>query len=122
MVGGPSVRSLSVSFDGSGSSPAAGTLYRMYVPAPCTIQSATMVSDVSGSAVVDIWVASYPTIPTIANTIVASDKPTLSSAQASQDASLTGWTVTIPGNSNVFFHLDSASTLTIFTLTLVVVG
>jgi heme/copper-type cytochrome/quinol oxidase subunit 2 len=111
-------RSLSVSFDGGGVAPSAGTTYRMYVPYSCIVESAVIVSDVPGYAVVDIWVVAYPSIPVQANSIVASDPPTLSNSQTHIDTSLTGWSKTIPAGSNVFFSLTSASVLTSFTLTL----
>lgn len=103
----------SATFDGGGSLVAAGAVARVFVPYACTITEAVIQADVSGSAVVDIWVLQGDTsIPTISNTIVASAKPTLSSQQANSDTTLTGWTKTIAAKSWVYFHLDSATTCT----------
>jgi len=110
-----------VTFDGQGSTPTAGTTFLLNVPYGGQIKSVTISGDVSGSAVVDIWVAPYPTVPTIGNTITASAKPTLSSQQVNQDTTLTGWTKTIMPDSNIIFRLDSASTLTRVTVILEVV-
>jgi hypothetical protein len=66
----------------------------------------------SGSAVVDVWKdtnANYP--PTVADTITASAKPTLSSANKSSDSTLTGWTTTITAGDWLAFSLDSMSSV-----------
>lgn len=109
-------------FDGSGSTPSANSTADLYVPFACTINSATLQGDQTGSAVVDVWVAAFSTssAPTVANTITASDLPTLSSAIGSSDSTLTGWTTTIAAGSWVRVNLNSASTLHRLTLTLAV--
>ena len=85
----------------------------------CTITKVTMLADVSGSAVIDIWkdtYANYP--PTVADTITASAKPTLSSAISSVDSTLTGWTTTVNAGDILWFHQDSMSTCSKITLIL----
>ncbi len=85
------------------------------------ISAALSASKESGSIVIDIWkdtTANYP--PTVANTITASAKPTLSSARISLDAVLTGWTKTFAIGDYLMFNVDSVTTLTIVTLTLIV--
>ena len=85
----------------------------LQVPYACTINSVTLLSDVSGSIVVDIWkdtYANYP--PTVADSITASAKPTLSSATKYEDATLTGWTTSIAAGDILRFNVDSASTVT----------
>lgn len=114
-------RSIGITFDGGGSAITAGQTRYQYVPYGCTITAATMISDVSGSAVVDVWVVAYPTVPTITNTITASALPTLSAAQVSQNTTLTGWTTSVAGGSLLAFHLNSSSTITTLNLTLTVV-
>jgi hypothetical protein len=49
--------------------------------------------------------------PTVADTITASAKPTLSSAQKSTDSTLTGWTKTLSAGDYILANVDSASTL-----------
>ena len=89
------------------------------VPYDGTIQSATLLADRVGNIVIDIWkdtYANYP--PTVADTITASAKPTLSSAIKSQDTTLTGWTKTITAGDVLKFKVDSASTVRKVVLTL----
>lgn len=104
---------LGASFDGQGSAVAAGSLVYVRVPVAGTITSATLLADQSGSAVVDVWVdtyANYP--PTVADTITAAAKPTLSAAIKSEDTTLTGWTTSVAAGSVVAFKVDSCSTIT----------
>jgi len=104
---------IGASFDGQGSAVAAGSLVYVRVPVAGTITSATLFADQSGSAVVDVWVdtyANYP--PTVADTITAAAKPTLSAAIKSEDTTLTGWTTSVAAGSVVAFKVDSCSTIT----------
>ena len=83
------------------------------IPYSGTITKVTLLADVSGSIVVDIWkdtYANYP--PTVADTITASAKPTLSSATKYEDSTLTGWTKTITAGDVLAFNVDSSATLT----------
>lgn len=78
----------------------------------CVIDSVTLLADQSGSIVIDVWkdtYANYP--PTIADTITASAKPTLSSAAKSTDSTLTGWTTSIAAGDILRFNVDSATTV-----------
>ena len=100
----------------------AGVAGDIVVGFACTITKATLLADASGSIVVDIWkdvYANYP--PTVADTITASAKPTLSTATNSQDTTLTGWTTTIAENDTLRFNVDSATTVKRVALTLTVV-
>lgn len=104
--------------DGSGSAITTGNKGFLYCPYAGTITAATLIADQSGSCVIDVWKAAYPTVPTVANTITASAKPTLSSAQVSQDSTLTGWTTSVSAGDVIGFNVDSASTITRVVLTL----
>src|SRR6187455_408122 len=84
---------IGVVFDGGSGALTADAYIDIPITFGCQVQSATLWADASGSAVVDIRVATPPTAPTAS--ICASAKPTLSSAQYSKDATLTGWTVDI---------------------------
>jgi hypothetical protein len=67
----------------------------------------------SGSIVIDVWkdtYANYP--PTVADTITASAKPTLSSATKSDDTTLTGWSKTVTAGDVFGFKVDSVTSLT----------
>lgn len=91
--------------------------------APCngTITAVTVVADVVGSMVIDIWKTTYAGFPpSVANTITASAKPTLDSAQKYTDSTLTGWTKTINAGDVIYFNVDSCSTITAATVVLTV--
>ena len=108
-----------VTIDGDGSVPSTGIVARLSVPKPLTITQVTLLADVSGSIVFDIWkdsFANYP--PTVADTITASAKPTLSGAIKSQDGTLTGWTTSLNSGDTIFINLDSIATITYCTMML----
>ena len=90
------------------------------VPFGCTINSATLEADQSGSLVIDVWKTAYvlDTPPTVSNTITASALPTLSSHQSATDATLTGWTVAVMAGDVFRINVNSFTTVTAFTLTL----
>lgn len=99
--------------DGGGIALSTGNKRGVRVDFDFEIVGVALGADQSGSVVVDIWVdshANYP--PTVADTITASAKPTLSSAQAYEDTTLTGWSTAHPAGSWVFFNVDSVSTIT----------
>jgi hypothetical protein len=103
-----------VTFDGGGSALTTGA-QKVYLTVPYagTITSATLLADQSGDIVIDIWNDTYANFPpTVADTITASAKPTLSSAQKSQDSTLTGWTTAITAGDILEFNIDSAATVT----------
>ncbi len=113
------VGSIGITVDGGGSTITTGLKGFAVIPYDCVIQSVTLVADASGSAVIDIWKDTYANFPpTIADTITASALPTLSSAQSSQDTTLTGWTTSIPAGSVLGFNVNSATTVARITLTL----
>lgn len=85
----------------------------------CTIQSVTVVADAVGSIVVDIWKDTYGNFPpVVADSICASAKPTLSSANKSQDGTLTGWVTSIAAGDILRFNVDSAATVKMVTVSL----
>jgi predicted GH43/DUF377 family glycosyl hydrolase len=99
--------------DGGGSAITAGVKLDIYIPTQITINEVTLLADQSGSIVLDLWVdtyANYP--PTVADTITASAKPTLSTATKSQDSTLTGWTTAIAAGKTLRVNVDSATTVT----------
>ena len=91
------------------------------MPFSGTITAATLLADVSGSIVVDIWkdtYANYP--PVVGDSITASAKPTLSAAIKSRDTTLTSWTTAIAAGDVLGFSVTSATTVTKVTLSLTV--
>jgi hypothetical protein len=58
----------------------------------------------------EVSYANYP--PTVADTITASAKPTLSSATKAEDSTLTGWSTSVTAGDVIGFKVDSATTVT----------
>lgn len=107
-------RVIRVIVDGGGSALTTGAK-KVYVTVPidCTITKARLLADQSGSVVLDVWKDTYANFPpTVADTITASAKPTLSSAQKSEDSTLTGWTTTLAAGDIIEVNVDSATTVT----------
>src|SRR4030095_10563342 len=119
------IGAVGIIIDGGGSAITTGIKGFLEVPFAGTITAATVLSTdaavTSGSIVIDVWkdtYANYP--PTVADTITASAKPTLSSATKSRDTTLTGWTTAITAGDILGFKVDSVTTLTRVTLSLTV--
>jgi len=105
--------------DGGGAVIAAGFKGFLEVPFACTIKEASLLADVSGSIVVDVWKDTYANHPpTDADSITASAVPTISSAVKSQDTTLTGWTKTLAKGDILGFNVDSCTSITNCTLSL----
>lgn len=124
LVGGPFLIEAAIPFiiDGGGVVITTGVKGHVEVPFDCTIVSARLFADVSGSIVVDIWRDSYANFPPAdADSITASAPPTLSSAVKSQDTTLTGWSKSLVAGDVLAFNVDSATTVTRVTLSLLVV-
>lgn len=112
---------IEVVIDGGGSAIATGLKGFLEVPFDCVVTAWRIVSDASGSIVVDIYKDTYANFPpTVADTITASAKPTLSSAQKNEDSTLTGWTTSFTDGDWLAFNVDSATTVTRVTLSLTV--
>lgn len=114
-------RSIGITIDGGGATITTGIKGDIYVAFTCTITAVTMLADQSGSIVVDIWKDTYGNYPpTVADTITASAKPTITTAVKSQDTTLTGWTTAVTAGDSLRFNVDSATTVTRVTLVLTV--
>jgi hypothetical protein len=84
-----------------------------------TITGWTLLADVSGSIVIDVWKDTYANFPpTNADSIAGSEKPTLSAVQKNQDLSLSTWTTSFSAGDVFGFEVESASTVKQVTLTL----
>jgi hypothetical protein len=91
----------------------------LIIPFACTILEWVLLADQVGSLVMDIWkdvYANYP--PTVADSITAAAKPTITTANKANSTVLTGWTTIIAANDTLRFNVDSCSTITRATLTL----
>ena len=97
--------------DGGGSTITTGVKGYIPIPFACTITVVRLLADQSGSIVVDVWkdtYANYP--PTDADSITASAVPTITTADKSEDATLTGWTTAIAAGDILGFNVDSVTT------------
>jgi len=109
--------SIGATIDGAGSAIVTGNKGSISVPYNATINSVTMVADVSGSVVADIKKSTFASYPTTAS-ICAAAKPTITNNIKYSDNTLTGWTTTITSGDVLQFVIDSASTITKLTITL----
>jgi len=106
---------LLVNMFGNGSVLPTGTSSQIDEPIPfsCQITGWTLLADQVGSIVIDIWKDNYGNFPpTVADTITAGNKPTLSSAIKNTDSTLGGWTKTISAGDTLRFNIDSVSSIT----------
>jgi hypothetical protein len=89
------------------------------IPFDCVIHQATLLADQTGSIAIDIWrapYASYP--PTVANTIVGGNPPTIIAGVKSKDTTLTGWSPAITAGDTLRFNINSISSIKRVTLSL----
>lgn len=110
--GSPKTHQMTVTISGGGSAIASGTKVRGRAAVSGTITKVTLVADQTGSIVLDIWkdtYANYP--PTVADTITASAKPTISSGVKSEDSTLAGWTTSFSAGDNFIFNVDSCTSI-----------
>lgn len=112
-------RAVGITVDGGGSVLTTGTKGYIEVPYSGTIIEWKIIADVSGSVVFDVWKLNAA-IPTNSNSITASAKPTLTSSQRATSTTLTGWTTGVSANDVFAFEIESATTVTKATLTLVI--
>ncbi len=105
--------------DGAGAAIATGDKGWWVCDVTGAIVEWTLLANVSGSIVFDIWKDTYGNYPpTGADTITGSAKPTLSGAQKGQSNALTGWTTAVSAGDILKFNVDSVATVQRVTLTL----
>ena len=98
----------------------ANDVFSMRIPFNGTIKSVTIgTQGGAGSCVVDIWKDTYANFPpTVADTITAAAKPTISAGTKYFDGTLVGWTIAVSAGDVLVFHLESSSVFTGIFLTL----
>lgn len=109
--------SFGVTIDGEGSPITSGIKGYITIPYNCTIASWTILADVVGSIVIDIWkdtYANYP--PTVEDSIAGTEKPFLNTAIKNQDVSLSSWNTSVLAGDIIGFNVESANTVTKVTL------
>jgi len=105
--------------DGGGSVITTGIKKYLEVPFDCYIEEQTLGADQDGDLVLDLWLDSYANYPpTVADTITASAKPTLSSSDKHQDSALAGWTRQLTRGQWLGLKVDSVATVLFATLSL----
>ena len=114
------VKTINFLIDGGGSAITTGVKGTVRIPYGITVTAWHVVADVSGSIVVDVngiafgsW-AGGSGGPTVAST----EKPTLSTAIANSDTSITLWTDPIAADTMLTFEVDSAATVTLVTVSI----
>lgn len=78
------------------------------IPADMTVTGWSIVSDQSGSIVIDVKRATYSAFPTTTS-IAGSEKPTLSAAQKNRDLALSTWTTSLNSGDVIEFVVESVS-------------
>jgi hypothetical protein len=93
----------------------------LVIPFACTIPQWTLLANESGSVVIDIWKDSYANYPpVVGDSITASAKPTISSADKGQSSTLTGWTTSFAAGDILRFNVDSVTSIKAVDINLVV--
>ena len=118
---GSEVKTVSITFiiDGVCATIATGEKGHLEIPFNCTIQRVTMEADQTGSIIVDIWKDTYANFPpTNADTITSATPPTITTAQKSQDSTLTNWTTSISEGDILAYNVDSCTNITRVTVSL----
>jgi hypothetical protein len=99
--------------DGGGAVITTGIKVDIEVFFKCDITRVTLLADVSGSIVFDVWNEQYADFPpTVADTITAAAKPTIAGATKSQDTTLTGWSTALADGDIIRLNVDSCATIT----------
>ena len=113
MSGGVLIRggTILIVIDGGGAAITTGTKLEFPVPFACTVKGWVIVADQSGSIVVDIKRSAYNVTPSYSS-IAGSEKPTLSTAVANRDKTLTTWTTALAVDDILQVIVDSATTVT----------
>lgn len=116
------IRNIEIPIDGGGSAITSGEKWPgIRIPWNCEILEWYLVADQSGSISIDLQVDTFANFPpTVADSIVASAPPALSSAQTDTDSTLTGWTTQLSEGDWMRVYVDSATTVTWVNLVLVV--
>jgi len=86
----------------------------MVVPVSGTITKWELMGDAAGSCVLDIWNDSFVNFPpTVADSITASSKPTLTGTRTASDATLTGWSRAVAAGDKLYINVDGNGLLSV---------
>lgn len=119
LAAGQQISGLTVALNGNGYPLDVGQKVRVHVPFACTITEASLLADIAGNVVIDIWNDDYGVYPpTDADSITASAPLTLSGANKTKDTTLTGWATSLAADDTLIFNVDSCSVITALTVAL----
>ena len=105
------VSAFGVTMDGAGTAITTGLKGYLTIPFACTIQAWYLVGSPAGDLVIDVWKKAGG-LPTVADTIAGTEKPTLSGTAYATDTNLTTWgTLGVAAGDVVVFNVDSAGTV-----------
>lgn len=112
------VSAFGLSMDGAGTTISTGIKGYITIPFSCTVQAWYLVGDTAGDLVIDVW-KKAGALPTVADTIAGTEKPTLSGTAYALDSNLTTWgTLGIAAGDVIAFNVDSAGTVQKATLSI----
>lgn len=115
--GGGGETAIGITIDGAGSAITTGDKGSISIPYNATLNNVTMIADVSGVCIIDIFKSNFSTYPT-SSSICSTSLPTISGAIKSVDASLAGWDTNIQSGDILDFQVLSASNITKLNLTI----
>lgn len=114
--------SLTFIIDGGGSAITIGEKGHLEIPFACTLKAWTLMADVAGAIVIDVWKDTYANFPpTDADAMPGAGKePTIAATnQKAQDTDITDWVTTaIAAGDILAFNVDSCATITKVTISL----
>lgn len=108
--------SFGVSIDGAGQEITTGIKQYLIIPFACTITGWHLVGSPQGSVVLDVW-KKAGAIPTLADSITGTEKPSLSNAMLNSDTS-SSWITNIASGDVIAFNVDSCAGCQKLTLTI----
>jgi hypothetical protein len=98
--------SFGVSIDGAGQLITVGVKQYLIMPFACTITGWHLVGSPQGTVVLDVW-KKAGAVPTVADSITGTEKPSLSAAEMNSDTSLSSWTTSVAAGDVIAFNVDS---------------
>ncbi|HBL23904.1 MAG TPA: hypothetical protein DDZ40_07270 [Deltaproteobacteria bacterium] len=109
--------SFGVSIDGAGQSISIGVKQYLIMPFACTITGWHLVGSPQGTVVLDVW-KKAGAVPTVADSITGTEKPSLSSAEMNSDTNLSTWAMSVSAGDVIAFNVDSCARCQKLTLTI----
>lgn len=105
--GGSGTDSLTFIIDGRGAVISSGASGSKPIPYNCTVTGWEIVSNTSGSAIIDIKKSTYASWDTFVS-IAGTEKPTLTTAKKNTDTTLSTWTTSLTAGDRVQAVVSSA--------------